>query len=162
MTARKRVGPLPVCRLAWRRVSPRSSDYHPSSCSLPTNSSPVHSSGLDAPDQAHSGSSTRVISPRLGDSSERPLHSSSYSVGPSRKRYRSSTNFLPSSTLVVGSLAPTCTDLLPIHKRLRDSYSSETNMEKDTEIDNTKTEDGIELDIVDRDDARYCVEIVPR
>nr|GFA58847.1 hypothetical protein [Tanacetum cinerariifolium] len=185
------------CRLAWRRVSPRSSDYHPSSCSLPTNSSPVHSSGLDAPDQAHSGSSTRVISPRLGyppmralrqseafrrwcadplstfytpttlesslgDSSERPLHSSSYSVGPSRKRYRSSANFLPSSTLVMGSLAPTHTDLLPIRKRLRDSYSSETNMEKDTEIDNTKTEDGRELDIVDRDDARDCVEIVPR
>ncbi|GKD54417.1 hypothetical protein Tco_1287804, partial [Tanacetum coccineum] len=31
-----------------------------------SDSSPVHSSGLDAPDQAHSGSSTRDVSPRLG------------------------------------------------------------------------------------------------
>ncbi|GJW84876.1 hypothetical protein Tco_0158021 [Tanacetum coccineum] len=66
MTARKRVGPLPARRLAWRRVSPRSSDHRPSSSSSSSDSSPVHSSGLDAPDQAHSGSSTRDVSPRLG------------------------------------------------------------------------------------------------
>ncbi|GJW69429.1 reverse transcriptase domain-containing protein [Tanacetum coccineum] len=30
-----------------------------------SDSSPIHSSGLDAPDQAHSGSSTRDVSPRL-------------------------------------------------------------------------------------------------
>ncbi|GJR34369.1 hypothetical protein Tco_1210053 [Tanacetum coccineum] len=53
-------------RLAWRRVSPRSSDYRPSSSSSSSDSSLVHSSGLDAPDQAHYGSSTRVASPRLG------------------------------------------------------------------------------------------------
>ncbi|GKE53583.1 hypothetical protein Tco_1488739 [Tanacetum coccineum] len=82
----------------------------------------VHSSGLDASDQAHSRSSTRDLPPRLcypsrraprrsetfrhwcaarlstlfppttsesslGDSSERPLHSSSHSAGPSRNRY---------------------------------------------------------------------------
>ncbi|GKF30078.1 hypothetical protein Tco_0096420, partial [Tanacetum coccineum] len=34
-------------------------------------SSPVHSSGLDAPDQAHSGSLTRDVSPRLGYPSRR-------------------------------------------------------------------------------------------
>ncbi|GJT83094.1 hypothetical protein Tco_1057436 [Tanacetum coccineum] len=85
---------------------------------------PIHSSGLDAPDQDHSGSSIRDVSPRLGypprraplcseafrhwcatqlstlyppttsesssgDSSERPLYSSSHSVGPSCKRCRS-------------------------------------------------------------------------
>ncbi|GJU12273.1 hypothetical protein Tco_1134669 [Tanacetum coccineum] len=79
---------------------------------------PLHSLGLDAPDQAHSGSSTRDVSPRLcypprraprrseafrrwcaaplstlyppttsesssGDSSERPMHSSPHSAGPS-------------------------------------------------------------------------------
>ncbi|GJX64917.1 hypothetical protein Tco_0299260, partial [Tanacetum coccineum] len=58
MTARKGVGPLAAHRLAWRRVSPRSSDHRPSSSSSSSSSSPVHSSDLDAPDQAHSGSST--------------------------------------------------------------------------------------------------------
>nr|GFD31442.1 hypothetical protein [Tanacetum cinerariifolium] len=66
MTVRKRVGPLPTYRLAWRHVSPRSLDHRRSSSSSPTNSSPVHSLGLGAPDQAYSGSLTRVISPRLG------------------------------------------------------------------------------------------------
>nr|GEW30865.1 hypothetical protein [Tanacetum cinerariifolium] len=136
--------------------------YHrPSFCSSPTDSSPVHSSGLDAPDQAHSGSSTRVVSPRLGDSSERPLHLSSHSAGPSRKRCRSSTDSVPLSTPVTGSLAPTCGDLLSPRKRFRDLYSSETSMEEDTEIDTTETEDGRELDIVDINDARDHVEIDP-
>ncbi|GJW81474.1 hypothetical protein Tco_0145449 [Tanacetum coccineum] len=66
MTARKRVRPLSARRLAWRRVSPRSSNHRPSSSSSSSDSSPVHSSGLDVPDQAHSGSSTRDVSPRLG------------------------------------------------------------------------------------------------
>nr|GEX45779.1 hypothetical protein [Tanacetum cinerariifolium] len=61
-----------------------------------------------------------------------------------------------------GSLAPTRADLLPPHKRFRDSYSSETSMEEDTKIGTTETEDGRELDIVDRDDARDHVEIDPR
>ncbi|GJZ85760.1 putative reverse transcriptase domain-containing protein [Tanacetum coccineum] len=51
-----------------------------------------------------------------GDSSERPLHSYSYSAGPSRKRCRSLVDSVPSSTPVVGSLAPTRADLLPPHK----------------------------------------------
>ncbi|GKF52382.1 hypothetical protein Tco_0159292, partial [Tanacetum coccineum] len=61
----------------------------------------------------------------LGDSSKRPLHSSSRSAGPSRKRYRSPVDSVPSSTPVMGSLAPTRADLLPPRKRFRDSYSSE-------------------------------------
>nr|GFB71134.1 hypothetical protein [Tanacetum cinerariifolium] len=48
------------------RVSPRSSDHRSYSSSLSLDSALVHSSGLDAPDQAHSGSLTRVVSPRLG------------------------------------------------------------------------------------------------
>ncbi|GKD54963.1 hypothetical protein Tco_1288350, partial [Tanacetum coccineum] len=123
LVARKRVGPIPARRLASRRVSPRSLDHHPSSSSSSSNSSPIHSSGLDASDQAHSGSSTRDVPPRLcypprrGDSSERPLHSSSHSAGPSRKRCRSPVDFVPSSTPVIGSLAPTRADLLPPCKR---------------------------------------------
>ncbi|GJS23228.1 hypothetical protein Tco_0451860 [Tanacetum coccineum] len=65
LTARKRVGPLPASRLASRHASPRSSDHHSSSSSSSSDSSPVHYSGLDASDQAHSGSSTRDTPPRL-------------------------------------------------------------------------------------------------
>nr|GEU76455.1 putative reverse transcriptase domain-containing protein [Tanacetum cinerariifolium] len=129
----------------------------------PTDSSPVHSSGLDAPDQAHSGSSTRVVSPRLGYPLVRaPRHSEEFRRRPSHKRCRSPADSVPSSTLVTRSLAPTRADILPPRKRFRDSYSSETSMEEDTEIDTTKTKDGRELNIVDRDDARYRVEIEPR
>ncbi|GJY39103.1 hypothetical protein Tco_0425467 [Tanacetum coccineum] len=162
-----------------------------------SDSSPVHSSGLDAPDQAHSGSSTRDVSPRLGypprraprrseafcrwcaallstlyppttsesssgDSSERPLHSSSHSAGPSRKRCRSLVDSVPSSTPVMRSLAPTRADLLPPRKRFRDSYSSEASIEEDTEIDPIKTEVDMELGIGDGDDVRDHVEIDPR
>nr|GEW72984.1 putative reverse transcriptase domain-containing protein [Tanacetum cinerariifolium] len=101
--------------------------HRPSSSSSPTDSSPVYSSCLDAPGQAYSGSLTRVVSPRLesspGDSSERPLHSFSHSAGPSRKRCRSPTDSVPSSAPVMGSLAPTRADLLPPHKRFRDSVT---------------------------------------
>nr|GEW42788.1 putative reverse transcriptase domain-containing protein [Tanacetum cinerariifolium] len=95
-------------------------------------------------------------------SSEIPLHSSLHSTGPSRKRCRSLTDFVPLSTQVTRSLAPTRADLLPPHKRFRDSYSSETSMEEDTEIDTIEIEDGRELDIFDRNDARDRVEIDPR
>ncbi|GJW99484.1 hypothetical protein Tco_0183398 [Tanacetum coccineum] len=187
LTVRKRVGPLPARRLAWRHASPRSSDH----------SSPVHSSGLDAPDQAYPRSSTRDVSPRLGypsrraprrseafrrwcatplstlyppttsesssgDSSERPLHSSSHSAGPSRKRCRSPVDSVPSSTPVMGSLAHTRADLLPPRKRFRDSYSSEASIEGDTEIDPIETEVDMELGIGDGDDVRDHVEIDPR
>ncbi|GJZ38714.1 hypothetical protein Tco_0585277 [Tanacetum coccineum] len=197
LTVRKRVGPLPARRLAWRHASPRSSDHHSSSSSSSSDSSPVHSSGLDASDQAHSGSSTRDVSPRLcypprraprrseafrrwcaaplstlyppttsesssGDSSKRPLHSSSHSVGPSCKRCRSPVDSVPSFTPVMGSLAPTHADLLPPRKRFRDSYLSEASIEEDTEIDPIETRVDMELGIGDGDDVRDHVEIDPR
>ncbi|GJT57123.1 hypothetical protein Tco_0992177 [Tanacetum coccineum] len=197
LTARKRVRPLPARRLAWRHASPRSLDRHPSSSSSPSDSSPVHSSGLDAPDQAHSGSSTRDVPPRLcyplrraprrseafhrwcaaplstlypsttsesssGDSLERPLHSSSPSTRPSRKRCRSLVDFVPSSTPVIRSLAPTRADLLPSRRRFRDSYSFEASIEEDTEIDPLETEVDMELGIGDGDDVRDHVKIDPR
>ncbi|GKE86328.1 hypothetical protein Tco_1560070, partial [Tanacetum coccineum] len=156
LTASKRVGPLPARILATRHASPHSSDHRSSSSSSSLDSSPVHSLGLDASDQAHSGSSTRDVPPRLcyphrraprrseafrylcatllstlyppttsksssGNSSKRPLHSSSHSAGPSRKRCRSPVDSVRSSTPVIGSLAPTRVDLLPPRKRFRDS-----------------------------------------
>ncbi|GKF11684.1 hypothetical protein Tco_0049610, partial [Tanacetum coccineum] len=194
LTARKRIGPLPARGLVWRRVSHRSSDHCPSSSSSSSDSLLVHSSGLNAPDQAHSGSSTRDVPPRLcypprrarrrseafrrwyaallstlypsttsesssGDSSERPLHSPSHSATPSCKRCRSSVDSVPSSTPVMGSLAPTRAGLLPPRKRFRDSYSSKASIEEDTEIDPIETEVDMELGIGDRDDVRDHVEI---
>ncbi|GKC17495.1 hypothetical protein Tco_1014277, partial [Tanacetum coccineum] len=96
------------------------------------------------------------------DSSKRPLHSSSHSAGPTRKRCRSLVDYVPSSTPVVGSLAPTRVDLLPPRKRFKDSYSSEASIEEDTEIDPIETEVDIELGIGDGDDVRDHVEIDPR
>ncbi|GJT13012.1 hypothetical protein Tco_0860054 [Tanacetum coccineum] len=141
LTMRKRVGPLPARRLAWRHASPCSSDPHSSSSSSSSDSSPVHSSG---------------------DSSERPLHSSSDSAGPSRKRCRSSVDYVPSSTPVIRSLAPTRADLLPPRKRFKDSYSFEASIEEDTKIDPIETEVDMELGIGDGDDVRDHVEIDPR
>ncbi|GJW77014.1 hypothetical protein Tco_0138696 [Tanacetum coccineum] len=157
-------------------------------------SSPVHSSGLDASNQAHSGPSTRDVSPKLcypprraprrseafrcwcaapvstlyppttsksssGDSLERPLHSSSHSAGPSRKRCRSPVDSVPSSTPVMGSLAPTRADLLPPRKRFRDSYSSEASIEEDAEVGLIETGVDMELGIGDGDDVKDHVEI---
>ncbi|GJY83188.1 hypothetical protein Tco_0496564 [Tanacetum coccineum] len=166
LTARKRVEPSPAHRLAWRRASPCSSDHHPSFSSSSLDSSPVHSSGLDALDQAHCGSSTRDVSPRLeslsGDLTERPLHSSSHSARPSRKRCRSPIDYIPSPTPVMRSLAPTYVDLLRPHKRFRDSYSSKASIEEDTEIDPIDTEVDMELGIGDGDDVKDHVKIDPR
>ncbi|GJT36853.1 hypothetical protein Tco_0936718 [Tanacetum coccineum] len=69
-----------------------------------------------------------------GDSSERPMHSSPHSAGPSRKRCRSPVDSVPLSMPVTGSLAPTRADHLPPRKRFRDSYSSEASIEEDAEV----------------------------
>ncbi|GJS19403.1 hypothetical protein Tco_0448035 [Tanacetum coccineum] len=48
-------------RLAWRYISPSSSDHRPSSSSSSSDSLPVHSSGLNAPDQGQfSGILTKI------------------------------------------------------------------------------------------------------
>nr|GEZ89696.1 hypothetical protein [Tanacetum cinerariifolium] len=154
----------PAHRLSWRRISPRSSDHRPSFSSLPTDSSLVHFSSLDAPGQTHSESSTRVTSPRLGyPLVKAPRHGEAFRrwcpAPPSCKRCRSPTDSVPSYAPVMGSLAPTRADRLPPHKRFRDSYSPETSIEEDTEIDTIETEDGRELDIVDRDDVRDHIKV---
>ncbi|GKG39605.1 hypothetical protein Tco_0463750, partial [Tanacetum coccineum] len=88
----------------------------------------------------------------LGDSSsERSLYLFAHSGGPSCIRCRTPSDSVPSSTLVLGSLAPTRDDLLPPRKRFRDSYSSEASIEEDTEIDPIETEVDMELGIGDGD-----------
>ncbi|GKC83395.1 hypothetical protein Tco_1139112, partial [Tanacetum coccineum] len=169
LTAKKRVRPLPARRLASRHASPRSPDHHSSSSSSSSDSLPVQSLGLDAPDQNHLGSSTKDVSPRLcypprraprrseayrhwcaaslstmyppttsesssRDSSERPIHSSPHSAGPSRKRCRSPVDSVSLSMPVTGSLAPTRANHLPPRKRFRDSYSLEASIEEDAEV----------------------------
>ncbi|GKF19688.1 hypothetical protein Tco_0068326 [Tanacetum coccineum] len=170
LTASKRVGPLPARRLAWRHASPCSSDHRSSSSKLqprlcyPLRRAPQRNeafcrwcaaplSTLYPPTTSESSS---------GDSSERPLHSSLHSAGPSRKRCRSLVDSVPSSTPVMGSLAPTRADLLPPHKRFRDSNSSEASIKEDTEVDPIETEVDMELGIGDGDDVRNHDEIDPR
>ncbi|GJY92444.1 putative reverse transcriptase domain-containing protein [Tanacetum coccineum] len=63
---------------------------------------------------------------------------------------------------VMGSLAATHAGLLPPRKRFRDSYSFETSIEEDTEIDPIETEVDIELGISDGDNVRDHVEIEPK
>ncbi|GKA07759.1 putative reverse transcriptase domain-containing protein [Tanacetum coccineum] len=78
-------------------------------------------------------------------SSKRSLHSSSHSAGPSRKRSRLPADSAPSSSPVVGSLAPARADLLPPRKRFRDSYLLEASMEEDTEVGAAEAEIGLEM-----------------
>ncbi|GJZ35226.1 hypothetical protein Tco_0581043 [Tanacetum coccineum] len=150
MTVRTRVGPLPAHRLAWRRVSPRSSDHRlctssSYSDSLPRESTTVCSEAFRrwcaAPLSTLYPLTTSESS--LGDSSERPLHSFSHSARPSRKRCRSSVDSVPSSTLVRSSLA-SCP------------------LKEDTEVDPIETEVDMELGIGDEDDVKDHVEIDPR
>ncbi|GJU55536.1 putative reverse transcriptase domain-containing protein [Tanacetum coccineum] len=76
----------------------------------------------------------------LGSSSERSLDSSSPSSGPSRKRCRSPTASIPSSTPILRSISPTPAELLLPRKRFRDSYSSEDSGEEHMEIDTVDAE----------------------
>ncbi|GJR77646.1 hypothetical protein Tco_0090011 [Tanacetum coccineum] len=136
LTARKRVGPFPGHRLAWRRVSYRSSDHHSSpnstldlsssssssdsssdvssgsSSDSLSDSSLVHSSRCDASGQSYSGPSTRVASPR--------------------------------------SIASTHVDLLPPRKRFGDSYSFEDSGDEHMEIGTEDAEAVANLGISDR------------
>ncbi|GJS97078.1 hypothetical protein Tco_0804046 [Tanacetum coccineum] len=85
----------------------------------------------------------------LDSSSERSLDSSSLSAGPSRKRCRSPTTSVPSSTPVSRSIAPTHVDLLPPRKRFRDSYSPEDSREEHMEIGTADAEAVADLGIGD-------------
>ncbi|GJS01339.1 putative reverse transcriptase domain-containing protein [Tanacetum coccineum] len=69
---------------------------------------------------------------------------------------------MPTSTPIIGSLALTRADLLPPHKRFKDSYSFEASIEEDTKIDPIETEVDMELGIGDGDDVKDHVKIDPR
>ncbi|GJR53244.1 hypothetical protein Tco_1403765, partial [Tanacetum coccineum] len=124
LTAWKRVGPFPD------HSSPYTSSGSPSDSLSDTSS--VHSLGFDASGLIHSGPSTRVASSR-----------------PYRKRCRSPTTFVPSSTPVSRSIAPTHADLLPPRKRFRDSYSPEDSREEHMEIGTAVAETVVDLGIGD-------------
>ncbi|GJX02623.1 hypothetical protein Tco_0186536 [Tanacetum coccineum] len=97
---------------------------------LSSDSSPVHLSGLDAP--------VRLILDLC------LARSVSLDGLPSEESTtRSPIDSVPSSTPVIGSLAPTRADLLPPRKRFRDSYSSEASIEEDTKVDSIETEEPV-------------------
>ncbi|GKE59341.1 hypothetical protein Tco_1498526 [Tanacetum coccineum] len=75
-----------------------------------------------------------MLESSLDSSSKRSLDSSSPSAGPSRKRCRSPTTLVPSSTPISRSIAPTHAGLLPPSKRFRDPYSPEVSREEHIEI----------------------------
>ncbi|GJU37537.1 hypothetical protein Tco_1185891 [Tanacetum coccineum] len=154
LTARKRVRPLPARRLARRRVPHHLSDHHSSpessSSSSSLDPSSVHSSACDSSGQAHSGPSTRDVPSRvaplstpyppatsessLSSSSERLLDSSSPSSKPSRKRCRSPTALVPSSTHVLRPISLTPTDLLPPRKSDGVSASTEDGLDMGVKV----------------------------
>nr|GEU51086.1 putative reverse transcriptase domain-containing protein [Tanacetum cinerariifolium] len=94
----------------------------------------------------------------LDSSFERSLGLSLLSAGPSRKRCKSSATLVLSSTPVSRSIAPTHADLLPPHKRFKDSYFTEDSKEEHMEIELRLTHrllhiwgisDGVGVDIED-------------
>ncbi|GJV30075.1 hypothetical protein Tco_1386523, partial [Tanacetum coccineum] len=84
----------------------------------------------------------------LDSSYERSLDSSSPSAGPSRKRCRSLTTLVPSSTPILRSIAPSLADLPP-RKRCRDPYSFEVSGEEHMEIGTADAETIADLGIGD-------------
>ncbi|GJX52024.1 putative reverse transcriptase domain-containing protein [Tanacetum coccineum] len=84
----------------------------------------------------------------LDSSSERLLDSSSPSAGPSRKRCRSPTTLVPSSTPISRSITPALVDLPP-RKGFRYSYSSEDSREEHMEIRTADAEAAADLGISD-------------
>nr|GFA79585.1 reverse transcriptase domain-containing protein [Tanacetum cinerariifolium] len=146
LTARKRVGPFPARRLAWRQVSHRSSNRH-SSPNFTSDSS-YSSSSLDSSSDISSGSSLDSLSNSSSvhssesspdSSSKRSLDPSLPFVRPSCKRSRYPTTLVPSSTPILRSIALALDDLPP-HKSFRVPYSSEVIGEEHKEMGTTDAE----------------------
>nr|GEY31734.1 hypothetical protein [Tanacetum cinerariifolium] len=116
MTARKRVGPLPIQQLAERHsVDHSSSDYF-----LPNDSARDSSSDSSSEASFHSDASSDSSSRHsLSDHSSHDLLSTS--AGPSHKRRRSSMTYVPALPPVSRALSPVQDDLIPSSKRVRDS-----------------------------------------
>ncbi|GJT28585.1 hypothetical protein Tco_0908860 [Tanacetum coccineum] len=115
MSTRKRVRPLPSCRLASR-----------------------HSSDYSSSDSLSERSSYSVTS-----------HPPSPFAGPSRKRCRSTTTYVPLTIPAPEALSPTCDNLLPPRKRFKSSsaaLSPEASVEGSMEIGSE--EEDIDYDIM--------------
>ncbi|GJY22658.1 reverse transcriptase domain-containing protein [Tanacetum coccineum] len=127
MTARKRVGPLPVQQLAMRHsVDHSSSDYFsPDDSAQDSSSDSSSEASSDFHSDASSDSSSRHS---LSDHSSPDLPSTS--AGPSRKRRRSPMASVPALPPVSGALSPVRADLIPSPKRVRDSgYSADVEVD---------------------------------
>ncbi|GJW15555.1 hypothetical protein Tco_0019688 [Tanacetum coccineum] len=118
MTARKRVGPIPIQQLAVRHsVDHSSSDYFsPDDSARDSSSDSSSEASSDFHSDASSDSSSRHS---LSDHSSPDLPSTS--AGPSRKRRRSPMTSVPALPPVSGALSPVRADLIPSPKRVRDS-----------------------------------------
>ncbi|GJY78410.1 hypothetical protein Tco_0484211 [Tanacetum coccineum] len=131
MTARKRVGPLPVQQLVVRHsVDHSSSDYFsPDDSARDSSSDSSSEASSDFHSDASSDSSSRNS---LLDHSSPDL--SSTSAGPSRKRRRSPMTSVPTLSPISRALSPAHADLIPSPKMVRDSgYLA------DVEVDPRKT-----------------------
>nr|GEW49900.1 putative reverse transcriptase domain-containing protein [Tanacetum cinerariifolium] len=159
MTARKRVGPLPVQQLAMRHSVYHSlSDYFSLDDSARDSSS---DSSSEASSYFHSDASSDSSSRHsLSDHSFPDLPSTS--TGPSRKTRRSPMTSVPALPPVSGALSPVHADLIPSPKRVRDSgYLA------DVEVGPRET--SLRDDVIARDalrdrgiDARVVVKAVDR
>ncbi|GJZ14585.1 putative reverse transcriptase domain-containing protein [Tanacetum coccineum] len=118
MTAKKRVGPFLIPQLpVGHPVDHSSSDYFPPDDSARDSSS---DSSSEASSEFHSDASSDTSSGHsLSDHSSPDLPSTS--VGPSRKRRRSPTTYVPALSPVSGALSHVRADLIPSPKRVKDS-----------------------------------------
>ncbi|GJS66425.1 hypothetical protein Tco_0680989 [Tanacetum coccineum] len=116
-----------------------------SSSSSSSDSSSDISSGSSS-DSLSDSSLVHLLASSPNSSSERSSDSSSPFAGPSRKRCRSPTTLVSSSTPVSRSIAHALTDLLP-YKRFRDSYSSEVSGEEHMEMGTADAETVVDLGI---------------
>ncbi|GJU54431.1 putative reverse transcriptase domain-containing protein [Tanacetum coccineum] len=155
LTARKRVNPIPARHSLSGHTPPDTTNADSS-----TPQRFVHRSHDRTPPRSEAFKRWRyaplstpyiptTAESSLGSSFERSLDSSSPSSRSSRKRCRSLTASVPSSTHVSRSIAPTPADLLPPRKRFRDSYSSEDSVEEHMEVDTADAEAVADVGISD-------------
>nr|GEU51784.1 reverse transcriptase domain-containing protein [Tanacetum cinerariifolium] len=114
----------------------------------------VHYSGCDAPCQTHSGPSTKVTSSRLVYPPVMTLRYSEafrcWRSAPLSTPYPPKTSESSLDASSTRSIAPTLADLLPPHKRFRDSYSPEDSREEHMGIGIVDAEAIVDLGIGDR------------
>ncbi|GJY41977.1 hypothetical protein Tco_0429247, partial [Tanacetum coccineum] len=161
ITARKRVGQLPVQQLVVRHSVDHSLlDYFSPDDSAQDSSS---DSSSEASSDFHSDASSDSLSRHsLSDHSSPDL--SSTSPGPPRKRRRSPMPFVPALSPVSGALSPVRADLIPSPKRVRDSGCLADVEDIDPEI-KAEIDECIAYADALRDrgiDARVVVEAVDR